>query len=213
MRLLPALIHFVKYTSSIKGIDESHSIGHAMNVLHYSQAIINSTYHEYPYLRDQESVIYTSALLHDMVDQKYTNQKEALNKINTYLCHRMKPIEIETIKHIITTMSYSYVKKEGFPLLGKYQMAYHVVREADLLAAYDFDRAIIYRMYHSSDDFIGAFENSRELFETRMFRHDEDGLFITNYSKETSKKLAIKSREQIDSWKKVIDSYNKYNPI
>ena len=169
MRLLPALIHFVKYTSSIYKIDESHAIGHAMDVLHYSQAIVESSLRNYPQLREQEPIIYTSAIIHDMVDKKYRDPKEALSVINSYLCHRLKPIEIETIKHIISTMSYSYVKRDGFPILGKYQMAYHVVREADLLAAYDFDRAIIYNMHHSSSDFIGSFENSKELFENRMF--------------------------------------------
>ena len=240
MRLLPALIHFVKYTSfqytpfRIKDaqsnrsnpfisapeggilnenwckIDESHAIGHAMDVLHYSQSIVNATARKYPYLREQEPVIYTAALIHDMVDRKYREPKEALNTINSYLCHRLKPVEIETVKHIISTMSYSHVKKEGFPLLGNYQMAYHVVREADLLAAYDFDRAVIYRMHHSTDDFTDSFDNSRELFENRMFRHDVDGLFVTDYSKKKSKELAVKAQEQIESWKKVMDSYEKY---
>jgi len=210
MRLLPALIHFVKYTSSIYKIDESHAIGHAMDVLHYSQAIVESSLRKYPYLREQEPVIYTSAIIHDMVDKKYREPKEALTAINTYLCHRLKPVEIESIKHIISTMSYSYVKKEGFPMLGKYQMAYHVVREADLLAAYDFDRAVIYQMHHSSSDFTSSFENSKELFENRMFKHEEDGLFITDYSKEKSKELTINAHAQIASWKKIIDSYEKY---
>ena len=210
MRLLPALIHFVKYTSTSYTIDESHAVGHAMDVLQYSQAIVAHASNKYPYLRQQEPVIYTAAILHDMVDKKYREPKEALATINTYLCHRLKPVEIETVKHIISTMSYSYVKKEGFPIFGKYQMAYHAVREADLLAAYDFNRAIIYRMHHSPDDFIKAFENSKELFENRMFRHEADGLFMTDYSKEKSKELLARSHTQIASWKKIIDSYEKY---
>ena len=93
MRLLPALVHFVKYTSSMKGIDESHAIGHAMDVLHYSQEIIAAEYRKYPYLRDQEPIIYTSAIVHDMVDKKYTDPKEAVNTINTCLRHHLKPNE------------------------------------------------------------------------------------------------------------------------
>jgi hypothetical protein len=210
MRLLPALIHFVKYTSLQYKIDESHSLGHAFDVLHYSQAIVNASIDKYPFLKQQETVIYTAAVIHDMVDKKYRDQKEALSSINSYLCHRLKPAEIETVKHIISTMSYSYVKKEGFPLLGSYQMAYHVVREADLLAAYDFDRAIIYRMHHSTDDFIKSFDNSKEVFDERVFKYDSDGLFITNYSKEKSKELTIKAHEQIASWKYIMDCYDKY---
>jgi HD superfamily phosphodiesterase len=210
MRLLPSLIHFVKYTSALYRIDESHAIGHAMDVLHYSQSIISGSSSKYPYLKSQESIIYTAALLHDMVDKKYSDPKTALATLNTYLCHRLKPFEIDTIKNIISTMSYSTVKRDGFPELGKYQMAYHVVREADLLAAYDFDRALIYQMHHSSDDFAAAFENSKVLFENRMFKHETDGLFITDYSKEKSKELSAKSQAQISSWKKIIDSYEKY---
>lgn len=210
MRLLPALIHFVKNTCSRYKIDESHAIGHAMNVLYYSQCIVNATAYQFPYLREQEPVIYTCAVLHDMFDSKYRDPKESLADINELLYHRLKPVEIETVKHIISTMSYSHVKKDGFPILGKYQLAYHIAREADLLAAYDFDRAIIYQLHHSTDDFTKSFENSKDLFENRMFRHEADGLFVTDYSKEKSKELYIKSKLQIASWNKVIDSYEKY---
>ena len=55
----------------------------------------------------------------------------------------MKPYiaseKLDIIFQIITTMSYSTVKKNGFPSLNEYQLAYHIVREADLLAAYDID--------------------------------------------------------------------------
>ena len=81
MRLLPALIHFVKYTSLQYKIDESHSLGHAFNVLHYSQAIVNASIDKYPFLKQQETVIYTAAVIHDMVDKKYRDQKEALSSI------------------------------------------------------------------------------------------------------------------------------------
>lgn len=210
MRLLSALLHFVKITSSRYKIDESHSIGHSMDVLHFSREILENSVKIYPYLREQEPVIYTSAILHDMCDKKYIDPNVGLSNINNLLYHRLKPNEIENIKHIINTMSYSTVKKSGFPTIGKYQMAYHVVREADLLAAYDFDRAIIYNMHHSDDDFMKSFENSKDLFENRMFKHNEDGLFITDYSKQKSVELCEKSRKQINSWKKIIDSYEKY---
>ena len=61
---------------------------------------------------------------------------------------------MDVIGDIIGSMSYSKVKKNGFPELGDYQTEYNIVREADLLAAYDIDRAIIYRIkerqFHSS---------------------------------------------------------------
>jgi hypothetical protein len=213
MRLLPALIHFVKYTSYQYKIDESHAVGHAMNVLQYSQEILNASLQEYPYLKEQEPIIYTAALIHDMVDKKYREPTEAIHTIDSHLCNHLKPNEIETVKHIVSTMSYSTVKKQGFPLLGKYQMAYHIVREADLLAAYDFNRAIIYKMNHDNSDFPECFENSKSLFEKRMFQHEADGLFITKYSKQKSKELHENAKMQIASWVNIMNTYEKYNIV
>jgi hypothetical protein len=210
MRLLPALFQFVKLTSYRYGIDESHAVGHAMDVLEYAQQIINETAHQHKYIREQEPIIFTSAILHDMCDKKYVEPTMGIFEIDRLLNYRLKPYEIQHIKDIITKMSYSTVKQNGFPDLGEYTMAYHIVREADLLTAYDFNRAMIYRMYNSQDNFIDAFENSKILFEKRTFRHEEDGLFITEYSKEKSRELYKKSRLQIKTISKVIDSYEKY---
>ena len=54
--------------------------------------------------------------------------------------------EIQIVKNIVAKMSYSTVKKNGFPKFNDYQSAYHIVREADLLSAYSFDRAMIFSM-------------------------------------------------------------------
>ena len=62
-------------------------------------------------------------------------------------------------------MSYSKVKKNGFPDLGIYQNAYHVVREADLLSAYDFDRAIIYDMKANNKPFDQSYDHAQKLFD------------------------------------------------
>jgi hypothetical protein len=48
------------------------------------------------------------------------------------------------VKFIISKMSYSKVKSNGFPCIGPFQTAYNIVREADLLSDYDFYRCIIY---------------------------------------------------------------------
>jgi len=68
-------------------------------------------------------------------------------------------------------MSYSKVKKQGFPSLGKYQLAYHIVREADLLTAYDFDRCMIYHMSKNNSNVREAYYNAEELFHNRVLRH------------------------------------------
>jgi hypothetical protein len=197
-------------TSLHNGIDESHSVGHALNVLHNVHEIYTASLPIYPYLKEHEPVIYTAAIVHDMCDGKYVNKQEGIQKINDVLYCKLKPQEIETIKHIISTMSYSVVKRDGFPTLGKYQMAYHIVREADLLAAYDFDRAIIYHMNKSNGDFINSYENAIAIFNSRVLRHHEDALFITDYSKEKGLELKFKALMQMDHWKKIIDSYEKH---
>jgi len=87
-------------------------------------------------------------------------------------------------------------------------MAYHIVREADLLAAYDFNRAIIYKMNRENSEFAECFENSKALFEKRMFQHEADGLFITKYSKQKSKELHENAKMQIASWETIMKSYD-----
>ena len=88
------------------------------------------------------------------------------------------------IDKIITTMSYSKVKKFGFPVfenMGHY-WAYHVVREADLLSAYDFDRYMVYHIKQNEGDLESAFDNANKLFENRVLKHYEDNLLLTDYS-------------------------------
>ena len=88
--------------------------------------------------------------------------------------------------------------------MGIYQPAYHIVREADLLAAYDFDRCMIYKMYKSNLKFEDAFIDAEKLFNTRVFKHNEDNLFITEYSKYESIKLEFVAKQRINTWKNII---------
>jgi hypothetical protein len=112
--------------------------------------------------------------------------------------------DIDVTKQIISTMSYSTVKKNGYPNLGKYQMAYHIVREADLLTAYDFDRCMIYNMYRIGGNFQDSYDNALNLFENRVWKHNEDGLFLTNYSKEHYMDLHKSSVIRCNFWKKML---------
>ena len=186
--LLSKLFLFVQHIISINNIDESHSLGHSMNVLHLSNNIFKNEIIKNPLLEEQKKIIFISSIIHDMCDNKYMNVDDG----------------IEIIKQIITTMSYNKVKKNGFPDLGKYQLAYHIVREADLLSAYDFDRCMCYQMHKTNCDIYDAFINANNLFEKRMFRHNEDGLFITDYSKKESIILHTNSIKRIAAWKSIL---------
>jgi len=204
MRLLNDLFNFILVTTSKYGIDESHDVSHSMNVLHYAQDIYEAQVYIYPPLKHYERVIYIAALLHDMCDKKYMEENEGLNDICTYLKPRIEEKEIEMVKNIVTTMSYSKVKVNGFPDFGEYNWAYHVVREADLLSAYDFDRCMIYHLKKNNGDIDSSFANANDLFVKRVFKHYDDRLLLTEYSKTNYMELHNMAICRINAWKKLL---------
>jgi len=156
-------------------------------------------------LKEHEEIIYISSALHDMCDNKYVDVDNGLSRINNFL-EINNPIESqnEVIKKIIQTMSYSTVKKNGFPDLQNYQLAYHIVREADLLSAYDFDRCMIYNINKKNGDINTAYYEAKDLFNKRIFKHNEDKLFITNYSKQKSLELELVALKRINNWSRLL---------
>jgi hypothetical protein len=211
MLVLPRLINFALATIKTMGIDESHGLSHAFNVLHHSHNILESEIKTHPFLDNQREIIYTSSLVHDLCDQKYTNEYYGIAHIHRHLITQtsLLPEEAAIVEKIISTMSYSKVKKDGFPTnLGNYRMAYHIVREADLLSAYDFDRSIIYNMNQVDPTFQQSMTNAIELFDSRVLRHNQDGLFITDYSKLLSKELEKDALERMDKWKSILHNQN-----
>jgi len=205
MKLISALFGFVRFTKNLYNIDESHGITHSMDVFLKADQIFQKEVVTFPYLMKQQRIIYTSAILHDTCDKKYMSQKEGMNRIRYFLSDKLPYHEIDIISEIISTMSYSYIKQNGFPDLGTYQMAYHITREADLLAAYDIKRTIIYDMEVNKQDFEISYENSQELFKNRMGKYIEDGLFVTETSKILAKQYELQCREELAHWKRMVD--------
>lgn len=207
MSLFSKLFTYVLATTSKYKIDDSHGISHSMNVLYYANQLFQSEVVMKPYLKNQERIIYVSSVLHDMCDKKYMTEADGIQEISEYLEDLISPNEIDITKNIIATMSYSKVKKNGFPDLGNFQDAYHIVREADLLTAYDFDRSMIYHMYKSPTsnvDATDAFMSANNIFANRVLKHNDDGLFLTNYSKMESQKLHNHAVARIQIWKKIL---------
>jgi hypothetical protein len=124
-----------------------------------------------------------------MCDKKYMDEQKGILNYKSYLSADMNDDDLEIMGKIINTMSYSKVKIHGYPNLEDYQLAYHIVREADLLAAYDLDRCIIYKMFHGNLDYDKALEDAFKLFDTRVLKMREDELFETEFSKKESLKL------------------------
>jgi len=207
--ILSTLFHYVLLTTRKYGIDESHGLSHSMNILRYTNAIFEEELKWSPtpeVLKAQETVIYTSAIVHDMCDKKYRVEADGREEIERLLV----PIPIlsaedrKAVLDIVGTMSYSKVKKVGFPSLEKYQTAYHIVREADLLTAYDFDRSMIYHMSTGNRTLPDAFLNAKDLFYDRVLRHNEDGLFFTRYAQRQSNVLHNRALMRMLYWKKIM---------
>ena len=206
MKFISSLVQFIMATTQSKSLDESHGVMHSFNTLHYAQNIFENEKLTHSDLIPHERVVYVASALHDMCDKKYMNESEGIDRIDNMLKEHISDKEIKAVHNIVGTMSYSKVKKQGFPDLGKYQSAYHVVREADLLCAYDFDRALIYHMYHKNNDFQEAYQESMELFKNRVFKHEKDNLFTYDYSKQQAAELKKQSLQRIRQWKRIMKS-------
>jgi len=200
--LINQAFRFVIQTSQEYCIDESHALKHSMEVFNFANNIYESEVKKNPYLLEQREIISLSAIVHDMCDKKYMNETAGIINIKNYMKDYLPEPELEVVTSIISRMSYSKVKTEGYPDLGKYQQAYHIVREADLLAAYDFDRSVIYNIMRNKCNYIESLHESKELFEKRILNYRKDKLFITSYSKNKSvllHKRALDDIEKINS--------------
>ena len=188
-------------------IDESHAIKHSMDVLKYSQKILNDEKKQpnNQQINYNEKVIYTSAILHDMCDRKYMDPEKGLNEIKDFLKNtNYIDNDIINIIKIMNTMSYSTVKKNGFPNLGEYQKEYHIVREADLLSGYDVERCMVYGILNKNQDYEKAFKETKELYKVRMGKFIEDNLFTTRFGLEEAKKLDEENRIRLNELEELL---------
>ena len=203
MNLINRGFRYVVETSDVYKIDESHALKHSMEVYGFAKKIYNSELSKNPYLEEQKEIIYLAAIGHDMCDKKYMDEKQGILQYKNYLYQQMRPNDLEVMGNIIGTMSYSKVKVNGYPNLEEFQLAYHIVREADLLSAYDIDRCVIYGMYVEKLEYDAALKRAIELFESRILKYISDNLFVTQYSKKESLKLHKKAEQELDFLKKI----------
>jgi len=189
VHILNKLFGFVMNICRKHNIDESHGLSHSMKVLHYAHEIYETEKLLEPVLKEHEKIIYISSVLHDMCDKKYMNENDGLKNINNFLVDKIEEPKIKIINDIISKMSYSKVKKEGYPDLKEYNEIYHIVREADILAAYDIDRAIMYSMMVDNQPYNKALDDSILLFNNRVLKHIYDGTFYHKSALQIGKKL------------------------
>ena len=198
-------LNYVINTTHKLNIDESHGLKHSLEVLHYAEEIYNSEVIKYPFLEKQKEIIYTSAILHDMCDKKYMDQEKGIVMIKDHMKIHMNKEQLEVMEKIISTMSYSTVKKNGYPDLGEYQLAYHIVREADLLSAYDIDRCLIYSLNFEKLDYFNALKRVIKITHNRILKYRSDKLFVTNYSKNKSFKLHAETMKKVNKLEKMLN--------
>jgi hypothetical protein len=207
MSLINIINHAFNYvlkTSNVLNIDESHGLKHSMDVYNFASKIYENEVTKSPYLKEQKEIIFVSAILHDMCDKKYITEKKGLDMIKNHMNTCMSTSNLDIVGNIISTMSYSKVKLNGYPDLGDYQLAYHIVREADLLSAYDIDRCIIYGMYKDNINYDEALIRAITLFSNRILNYRSDELFVTDYSKIESIKLHLKAVNDVDILEKIL---------
>lgn len=76
------LFSFVIETCDFYKIDESHGLGHSMNVYYYATQLYRNT----PKMRDKdEMIICVASILHDMCDKKYMKEEEGLERVSNFL--------------------------------------------------------------------------------------------------------------------------------
>ena len=161
-------------------IDESHGVKHAKGTYLKARVLLEGI----EKLRDEESrVALYSAALHDTCDSKYTDVHTASVEIRAWLLSQgFIDDEADAIISIITTMSYSKLKATStggspiYPDHGKWQRAYHVARNADLLEGFIVARCFLYNMHiHPDKTEDEHWTIVMDLFDRRVFRYVEDG--------------------------------------
>ena len=171
------LFEFVNKMCADYGIDESHGVKHAKGTAARAQQILKTLELVNP--EERRMAVYAAAL-HDTCDHKYTDVEEASGKIKEWLMSAgWSKGDADALIGIITTMSYSQLKKKNSPGLepiypdhGKWSRAYHVARSADILESYIVARCILYDRHISptkTED--EHWQRAEELFKERVFRY------------------------------------------
>ena len=205
---LNELFNFVIRTSATYKIDESHSLGHSMEVYYYANKLFENKLNLKQIDSSRKKLVDICAILHDMCDKKYMDEEVGIKNINNFLKNKINEEEIKVVNDIITTMSYSKVKEVGFPDLGENMDIYHIVRQADVLAAYDFERCMIYGMMMYHDSYKEVFKKAENLFNNRVLKHIYDNTFIDEYALNLGKDLHDKAEKRIKDLKEYHCFYN-----
>lgn len=178
---MDSLFFFIGKQCAKYNIDESHGLKHAIGTCLRAYELIQAL--SVKLTKKEQRVALYAAALHDMCDSKYTDVTIATEDIRRFLLGEGWSInDIETLVDIITTMSYSKLKRSQvdaqirYPDHGEWQIVYHIVRHADLLEGYIVARCFLYNKHifpeKSHDE---HWWRAREIFQERVFKYVSDG--------------------------------------
>lgn len=160
------------------GIDASHNHFHSKEVLFWACALLEGGGENIG--KDDALMIGQCAILHDMMDSKYTDFSDV---VRDHLGSSHPLSDVDRMMTVMNSMSYSkIVLPDGtinMPEGG--DVIFHTVREADLLSSFNIARMIEYRISgrlgDMSDDDIR--KEVVGLYMERMSRLQERNLFVT----------------------------------
>lgn len=175
------LWRFIEERCQTLGIDESHGLKHSKAVVQWAIQLIES---EESLSEEERKMIIYAAALHDMCDSKYTDVEKSSQVIKSWLLEQdWSEDTASALVRIVTTMSYSKLKKAAetvghrvWPDHGRWQLAYHITRHADLLDSYKVERCYQFQKHKFPE--MGEEETwkiAQTLFENRVFRYMTDG--------------------------------------
>lgn len=195
---LEKIIIFIEQTSNKFNIDNGHGLNHSMKILNYCTEMIPN----FQLTSNQIYIIELSALLHDMCDKKYMNESEGIIRIEDFLKDELQvpKITIGDIETIILTISYSKVVKNGYPdftYMKHLEIPYHIVRNADLLCAYELERCIEYQKRTTSTR-KECLEKLFEIYFNRVAKQISDGFINLEPALIIARKLEQKCINELE---------------
>jgi HD superfamily phosphodiesterase len=189
-----------------QGIDSSHDEHHMTRVAQMTERL--NILSGCAVTQEEKDVMILSAFTHDLCDHKYTDVSAGLEVIDRWL--EKQPISEEqrrAVCRIISTMSYSKVKVHGYPTdLGRWELAYHHTRIADLIDAYDIDRCYQYQSHkHPTMEETDKWRAVIDIFERRILtQKDEFILPIAPYAADIVEARHTVAAHAIQQFKKLV---------
>lgn len=197
---------FCASTCRAQHIDASHDEHHMARVARLTERLNVASGREIG--QDEKDVMILAAFTHDLCDHKYTDVAAGLAQIETWL--KSQPISEDqrrAVCRIISTMSYSKVKAYGYPTdLGKWTLAYHHTRIADLIDAYDIERCYQYQSHkHPDMAEVDKWRAVIEVFERRVLtQKDEFILPVAPYAADIVEPRHLVAQWGIGEFKKLL---------